>query len=50
MVRRITEVETVGGETVHSIINITSVNRPVHIAPPSAGEAVVLTKTDLGGV
>jgi hypothetical protein len=35
---------------VHSTINITSVNRPVHIAPPSAGEAVALTKTDLGGV
>jgi hypothetical protein len=33
---------------VHSTISITSVNRPVHIAPPSAGEAVVLTKSDLG--
>jgi hypothetical protein len=50
VVRRITEVETVGGETVHSTINITSLNRPVHIAPPSAGETVVLTKSDLGGV
>ncbi len=50
VVRRITEVETVGGETVHSTINITSVNRPVHIAMPSAAEAVVLTKSDLGGM
>jgi hypothetical protein len=50
VVRRITEVETVGGEAVHSTISITSVNKKVRIAPPSAGEAVVLTKSDLGGV
>jgi hypothetical protein len=50
VVRRITEVETVGGETVHSTISVTSVNRPVHIALPPAGEAVVLTRGDLGGM
>jgi hypothetical protein len=50
VVRRITEVETVDGETAHSTINITSVDRRAHIGPPSAGEAVVLTKSDLGGV
>jgi hypothetical protein len=45
VVRRVTEVETVSGETVHSTINVTSVNRPVHLTPPSA---VVPTKRDLG--
>jgi hypothetical protein len=50
VVRRVTEVETAGGETVHSTINVTSVNRPVRVALPSASEAVVLTKSDLGGM
>ncbi len=49
VVRRVTEVETVGGETVHSTINVTSVNRPVHVTPPPASETVV-PKSDPGGM
>jgi len=44
VVRRISEVEDLGGETVHSTMNVTSVNRPVHIAVPPASETVVLPK------
>lgn len=50
LVRRVTEVETVAGETVHSVINVTAVNRPVHIVLPTAAQAVTLTKGDLGGM
>jgi|HubBroStandDraft_1064217.scaffolds.fasta_scaffold151241_2 hypothetical protein len=49
VVRRVTEVETVSGETVHSTINVTSVNRPVHVTPPPASETVV-PKSDPGGM
>jgi hypothetical protein len=49
VVRRVTEVETVSGETVHSTINVTSVNRPVHVTPPPASETVV-PKSDSGGM
>ena len=49
VVRRVTEVETVSGETVHSTINVTSVNRPVHVTPPPASETVV-PKGDPGGM
>jgi hypothetical protein len=49
-VRRVTEVETVSGETVHSTINVTSVNRPVHITPPPASETVTPTKNGRGGI
>ena len=41
---RISEVEDLGGETVHSTLNVTSVNRPVRIAVPPASETVVLPK------
>lgn len=50
VVRRVTEAENLGGETVRSTINITSVNRPVHITVPSASQAVTLTKGDLDGM
>ncbi len=44
------EVETVQGETVHTTMNVTDVNRPVHLALPSASQAVILTRSDLGGM
>jgi hypothetical protein len=49
-VRRVTEVETVSGETVHSTINVTSVNRPVHLTPPPASQTVTPTKNGRGGM
>jgi hypothetical protein len=49
VVRRVTEVESASGETVHSTINVTSVNRPVHVTPPPASETVV-PKSDSGGM
>jgi hypothetical protein len=38
------------GQTVHTTMNVTAVNKPVHITVPPASQAVVLTKSDLGGV
>ena len=36
VVRRITEVYTVMGQTANATVNVTAVNQPVHIAPPPA--------------
>jgi hypothetical protein len=48
--RRLTEIETVHGETVHTTMNVTPLSRPVHIAVPPASQAVILTKSELGGM
>jgi hypothetical protein len=50
MVRRLIEVEKVLDQTVHTTMNVTAVNKPVHITVPSASQAVILTKSDVGGM
>lgn len=40
--RKITEVETVNGDTVDTTINITAINRPVHITLPPASQTFTL--------
>ena len=36
--RKMTEVETVNGDTVNTTINITAINQPVHITVPPASQ------------
>jgi hypothetical protein len=48
-VRKIAEVETVSGEKVNLSMTITSLNRPVHIALPPAGQVLVAPKSALNG-
>jgi hypothetical protein len=38
--RKITDVETVNGETINTTVNITAINQPVQIALPPAGQTV----------
>jgi hypothetical protein len=38
--RKVTEVETVNGETINTTVNITALNSPVHITIPPASQAV----------
>lgn len=40
--RKITEVETVNGDTVNTTINITGINQPVHITLPPASQTFLL--------
>lgn len=40
--RKITEVETVNGDTVNTTINITAINHPVHITLPHASQTFTL--------
>jgi hypothetical protein len=40
--RKMTEVETVNGDTVTTMINITAINRPVHITLPRASQTFAL--------
>jgi hypothetical protein len=40
--RKITEVETVNGDTVNTTINITTINQPVHITLPPASQTLTL--------
>ncbi len=47
--RRVTEVETVMGETVNVTMNVTAVNQPVHIALPSASQVTTPPSGVLGG-
>jgi hypothetical protein len=37
-VRKIVETETISGETVHTTVNITGINQPVHITVPPASQ------------
>jgi hypothetical protein len=37
-VRKILETETINGETVHTTVNITAINQPVHVAVPPASQ------------
>jgi hypothetical protein len=37
-VRKILEIETINGETVHTTVNITAINQPVHVAVPPASQ------------
>jgi hypothetical protein len=48
-VRKIAEVETVSGETVHLTMTITSINKPVHIAPPAPRMVLVAPRSALTG-
>jgi hypothetical protein len=41
-VRKLTEVETVNGDTVHITINITAINQPVHITLPPASQTFLI--------
>jgi hypothetical protein len=41
-VRKLTEVETVNGDTVNTTINITAINQPVHITLPHASQTFTL--------
>ena len=36
--RRLTEVETINGETINTTVNITAINQPVHITLPPASQ------------
>jgi hypothetical protein len=49
-VRKVTEAETVGGQPVTVTINVTSVNQPVHIAVPTAGQVATLPKSGASGI
>ena len=40
--RKITEVESVNGDTVNTTINVTAINQPVHITLPPAGQTFAL--------
>jgi hypothetical protein len=41
-VRKLTEVETVNGDTVHITITITAINRPVHVTLPPASQTFLI--------
>jgi hypothetical protein len=41
-VRKLTEVETVNGDTVHITINITAINQPVHMTLPPANQTFLI--------
>jgi hypothetical protein len=40
--RKMTETETVNGDTVNITINVTAINQPVHITPPPASQTFTL--------
>lgn len=46
--RKLTEVETINGNTVYTTINITSINQPVSITPPPASQTVTVPGSSLG--
>jgi len=48
-VHRVTETESVSGETVSFRMDITSVNRPVHVTLPTAGQTLVPPASFFGG-
>jgi hypothetical protein len=48
--RKVTEVETVSGQPVTVVLNVTSLNQPVQVTPPPASQVTILPKSDLGGV
>jgi hypothetical protein len=40
-IRKLAEVETVNGETIHTTMNITAINQPVHIVLPPASQTAM---------
>ena len=46
---RVTETESVSGKTVSFRMDITSVNRPVHVTLPTAGQTLVPPASFFGG-
>ena len=47
--RKISETETVGGQTVNLMVDVTAVNQPVNVALPPASQVTILPKSVLGG-
>src|SRR5258708_32485547 len=47
--RKISETETVGGQTVNLMVDVTAGNQPVNVALPPASQVTILPKDVLGG-
>jgi hypothetical protein len=48
--RKVSEVETVRGQTVTVTLNVTAVNQPVQISLPPASQVTILSRGALGGL
>jgi hypothetical protein len=50
VVRRVVEVETIGGQSVTVTVDVTAVNQPVPVAPPPASQVTILPASVLSGL